>query len=255
MPVFDGDSLFGVACMDVNVISDPSCLEDMPGWDEFEREINRLSQKCGSQTRPDVDQLRAEASQANVEQGGDFFAVSCSAPIAASPRVTSYTLKLNPMKRYSWSSICTQPADVAAKAAEGISCSTAAELTIDLGVGGYQGDDGNGDGDGDGAGGSVLGVKLGPVIGGAVGGIVFLVVIGLAIWYCVKEKGQRRASPKAAAPHVPAACSTATEAVHPSPQVQMAPPPVVMATAVAMPVAAQTTYPQAIPTGLPVTPV
>ena len=66
MPIFDGDNLFGVTCMDTSIIASLSELQSTSGWDDFHSAYVSRSRECGDGTRPDLATMRAAASSANL---------------------------------------------------------------------------------------------------------------------------------------------------------------------------------------------
>ena len=104
MPVFDGTggeygsggefdrrALYGVTCMDANMIASLSTLQADPGWSDFETEYTALSRTCGPGVRPDLAAMRSEAGQA-----------ACAAvdtSVSAASAASSCT-KQNPMEAF-----------------------------------------------------------------------------------------------------------------------------------------------------------
>ena len=99
MPVFDGDDLFGVTCMDANVIATLGDLQAQAGWAAFESAYTQTTRECGSGARPDLAAMRLEAEANNAAQG---VTATCAATTTAVAAGTPYGMctKVNAMSPF-----------------------------------------------------------------------------------------------------------------------------------------------------------
>ena len=193
MPVFDGVSsgsgeagqrqLYGVTCMDANLIASLTTLRADPGWNDFETEYTALSRTCGPGVRPDLAAMRSEAgNQCTYIEG------SSAAPAAA------VCTKQNPMEPY-----------------REFTCTPAANNGG--GSGGGSGEDEASE-DGGGGGGAAAGAIVGGLIAVSVlvGGVIFARKLIANGNLKIPGMGRQQRPPTAVVPPKPAAQPMATPA-------------------------------------------
>jgi len=100
MPIFDGNTLFGVTCMDASVIASLDELQATPGWSAFHDEYVADSRKCAYHPRPDLVSLRAAAGDSNRIGGVDVTCAAASTASVSTPTSGELCTKVNPMSPF-----------------------------------------------------------------------------------------------------------------------------------------------------------
>ena len=109
MPIFNGDALYGVTCMDANLIASLEDLRAQAGWSLFQQEYTQQARQCATGNRPDVVALRTVAEGANRAQDVD---VTCASAVDVTPAAPANTCtKSNPMSPYTPPPACVSAGD------------------------------------------------------------------------------------------------------------------------------------------------
>ena len=104
MPIYAGpgsDELYGVTCMDANLIASLADLEAQSGYAAFEDAYTAQSRTCGSGRRPDLAALRASADAQNAAEGVTAATCASMPTTSATPWAPSgLCTKTNPMSPF-----------------------------------------------------------------------------------------------------------------------------------------------------------
>jgi len=109
MPVFHGDLLYGVTCMDANVIASLDDLQAQSGWAAFEAQYKAESRQCPATepgsgaspgARPDLAALRAQYEASNAAQGITTSCAAVNTAVSPAAATTSPCVKDNPMEPF-----------------------------------------------------------------------------------------------------------------------------------------------------------